>query len=49
MALTETTLHHYREERPAQAKWSWAQAVWFITLSCGLFWAGVIALALRFF
>jgi hypothetical protein len=46
MALTESSLHDYRKAAPSNEKWSWAQTVLFILLTCGGFWAAVIALVL---
>lgn len=46
MALTESSLYHYRKAAPSQEKWTWAQTVWFILLTCGAFWAAVVALVL---
>jgi len=44
MALTESSIYVYRKTAPSEEKWTWAQTMWFILLTCGGFWAGVIAL-----
>ncbi len=46
MTITESGLYHYRKTEPAQAKWSWAQTMIFILITCGVFWAAVIGLVL---